>query len=61
MKAYGRKKFKDIVAHQQMREVKNQSTYKELQAKEYPFPESDVPAILDELLTKKIIALLHSK
>ncbi|KAH0769601.1 hypothetical protein KY290_013582 [Solanum tuberosum] len=32
-----------------------------LQAKEYPFPDSDIPAILDELLTKKVIALPESK
>ena len=35
----------------------NQSTLKELQAKEFPFLDSDVPVILDELLTKKVIAL----
>ena len=61
MKGYERKKFKDNVAHQKIREVKNQSTLKELQAKEYPFPKSDVPVILDELLTKKVIALPESK
>ena len=57
MKASRIQKFKDIVAHQKMREVKNQYTWKELQEKEYPFQESDVPVILDELLTKKVIAL----
>ena len=44
-----------------MREVKNQSTLKELQAKEYLFPDSEVPAILDELLTKKVIVIPESK
>ena len=61
MRASGRQNFKEIVAHQQMREVKNQSTWKELQPKEYPFLDSDVPAIIDELLTKKVIALSASK
>jgi len=61
MKASTRQKLKEIEAHQQMREVKNQSTLKELQAKEYPFSDSDIPAILDELLTKKVIALPESK
>ena len=61
MKASGRQNFKEIVAYQQMREVKNQSTLKELQAKEYPFPDSDVLAINYELLTKKVIALSASK
>ncbi|KAH0642300.1 hypothetical protein KY285_033169 [Solanum tuberosum] len=48
-KASTRQKLKELAAHQQTREVKNQSTLKELQAKEYPFSESDVPTILDEL------------
>ncbi|KAH0642340.1 hypothetical protein KY285_033206 [Solanum tuberosum] len=61
MKASTRQKLKEIEAHQQTREVKNQSTLKELQAKRYPFSDSDVPAILDELLTKKVIALPESK
>ncbi|KAH0658321.1 hypothetical protein KY289_027069 [Solanum tuberosum] len=61
MKASTRQKLKEIEAHQQTREVKNQSTLKELQAKEYPFPDSDIPTILDELLTKKVIALPESK
>ena len=61
MKASGRQNFKEIVAHQQMREVKNQSTLNELQEKKYLFLDSDVPVILDELLTKKVIALPESK
>ncbi|KAH0672192.1 hypothetical protein KY284_023279 [Solanum tuberosum] len=61
MKASTKQKLKEIAAHQQTREVKNQSTLKKLQAKDYPFPDSDVPAILDELLTKKVIALPESK
>lgn len=40
-----------------MREV----TLKELQEKVYPFPDSNVPLILDELLTKEVIELLESK
>ncbi|KAH0754177.1 hypothetical protein KY290_024447 [Solanum tuberosum] len=61
MKASTKQKLKEIAAHQQTREVKNLSALKELQAKGYPFPNSDVPAILDELLTKKVIALPESK
>ncbi|KAG5600007.1 hypothetical protein H5410_031377 [Solanum commersonii] len=59
--AFTRQKLKAIKAHQQMREVKNQSTLKDLQEKKYPFPDFDVPTILDELLTKKVIALPESK
>ncbi|KAH0685647.1 hypothetical protein KY285_016208 [Solanum tuberosum] len=54
-------KLKEFAVHQQTREVKNRSTLKELQAKEYPFSDSDVHAILDGLLTKKVIVLPESK
>ncbi|KAL0345813.1 UNVERIFIED_CONTAM: hypothetical protein Sradi_4412600 [Sesamum radiatum] len=36
-------------------------TFKELQEKEYPFPDSDVPYIFDELLERKLIELPESK
>ncbi|KAL0381902.1 UNVERIFIED_CONTAM: hypothetical protein Slati_4609800, partial [Sesamum latifolium] len=36
-------------------------TLKELQEKEYPFPDSNVPYIFDELLERKLIELLESK
>ncbi|KAG5614850.1 hypothetical protein H5410_014674 [Solanum commersonii] len=38
-----------------------QENIDELQAKEYPFSDSDVPAIFNELLTNKVIALPESK
>ncbi|KAH0706091.1 hypothetical protein KY285_010625 [Solanum tuberosum] len=60
-KASTRQKLKEIAAHQQTREVKNQSTLKKLQAKDYPFTDTDVHAILNELLIKKVIALPESK
>ncbi|KAH0776169.1 hypothetical protein KY290_007580 [Solanum tuberosum] len=60
-KASTRQKLKEKVANEQAREVKNQYTLKELPTKVYPFLDSHIPAILDELLTKKVIALLDSK
>ncbi|KAK9698572.1 hypothetical protein RND81_08G113900 [Saponaria officinalis] len=36
-------------------------TLEELQAKEYPFPDSDLSGMLDDLLKKKIITLPESK
>ncbi|KAK4389775.1 hypothetical protein Sango_2314500 [Sesamum angolense] len=36
-------------------------TSKELQEKEYPFPDSNVPYIFDELLERKLIKLPESK
>ena len=59
MKVSGTEKFKDTVAHQQKREGEKSISLKELQAKEYPFPDSDLLAILDELLTKRVIELLE--
>ena len=56
-----RQKLKEKAANQQTREVKNQPTLKELQAKVYPFPDSDVPTILDVLLTNEVISLPESK
>lgn len=61
IKDFMRQELKQISSYQQTREVKNKFTLKELQAKEYPFLDYDIPAILDELLTKKFIALLESK
>ncbi|KAH0706244.1 hypothetical protein KY285_010749 [Solanum tuberosum] len=43
------------------REERRRPTLKELEAKVYPFPDSDVPMILDELLAKKVIDLPESK
>ncbi|OIT29925.1 hypothetical protein A4A49_51406 [Nicotiana attenuata] len=40
---------------------KRRPTLKELKAKVYPFPDSDVPTILDEQLDKKVIDLPESK
>ncbi|KAL0361041.1 UNVERIFIED_CONTAM: hypothetical protein Sradi_3788600 [Sesamum radiatum] len=40
---------------------RRQPTLKELQEKEYPFPDSDVPYIFDELLERKLIELPESK
>ncbi|KAL9224979.1 hypothetical protein vseg_000953 [Gypsophila vaccaria] len=36
-------------------------TFEELQAMEYPFPDSDLPGMLDDLLEKKILQLPKSK
>ena len=36
-------------------------TLKELQAKKYPFPDSDLPGMLDDLLKNKVIELPESK
>ncbi|KAL0461132.1 UNVERIFIED_CONTAM: hypothetical protein Slati_0000800 [Sesamum latifolium] len=40
---------------------KRRPTLKELQEKVYPFPDSDVPYIFDELLERKLIELPESK
>ncbi|XP_074315668.1 uncharacterized protein LOC141651875 [Silene latifolia] len=39
----------------------NKPTLKELQAKKYPFPDSDLSGMLDDLLEKKVIQLPESK
>jgi len=46
---------------QYLKEERRRPTLKELEAKVYPFPDSDVPMILDELLAKKVIDLPESK
>ncbi|XP_075111836.1 uncharacterized protein LOC142181985 [Nicotiana tabacum] len=51
----------DKTPSQYPKEEKRRPTLKELEAKIYPFPNSDVPTILDELLDKKVIDLLESK
>ncbi|XP_075084998.1 uncharacterized protein LOC142168239 [Nicotiana tabacum] len=51
----------DKTPSQYSKEEKRCPTLKELEAKVYPFPDSDVPTILDELLTKKVIDLPESK
>ncbi|OIS96953.1 hypothetical protein A4A49_50530 [Nicotiana attenuata] len=51
----------DKTPSQYPKEEKRRPTLKELEAKVYPFPDSDVPTILDELLGKKVIDLLESK
>ncbi|KAH0748540.1 hypothetical protein KY290_027772 [Solanum tuberosum] len=43
------------------KEKRRRPTLKELEAKVYPFPDSDVPMILDELLAKKVIDFPESK
>ncbi|KAH0712145.1 hypothetical protein KY289_008104 [Solanum tuberosum] len=57
-----KKKLKEEEAPSQYpREERRRPTLKELEATVYPFPNSDVPLILDELLAKKIVDLLESK
>ncbi|XP_009783263.1 uncharacterized protein [Nicotiana sylvestris] len=51
----------DKTPSQYPKEEKRRPTLKELEAKVYPFPDSDVPTILDELLDKKVIDLPESK
>ncbi|KAL0413541.1 UNVERIFIED_CONTAM: Transposon Tf2-12 polyprotein [Sesamum radiatum] len=46
---------------QRMTNDRRRPTLKELQEKEYPFPDSDVPYIFDELLERKLIELPESK
>ncbi|KAH7848143.1 hypothetical protein Vadar_034268 [Vaccinium darrowii] len=59
-----------ITAKDKKREVKkefrpvekgNRPTLKELQAKKYPFPDSDVPGMLEDLLERKVIQLPECK
>ncbi|KAH7847700.1 hypothetical protein Vadar_029231 [Vaccinium darrowii] len=59
-----------ITAKDKKREVKKEFrpvekdkrlTLKELQAKKYPFPDSDVPGMLEDLLEKKVIQLPECK
>ena len=47
-----RQKLKEKSPKKHIREVKNQPTLKELQEKVYPFPNSDVPGILEEFPAK---------
>jgi len=61
VKAPTKQKLKEKAPSPRPREEKSQPTLKELEAKAYPFPDSDVPAILDELLAKKVIDLPESK
>uniref|UniRef100_M1DS04 Uncharacterized protein n=1 Tax=Solanum tuberosum TaxID=4113 RepID=M1DS04_SOLTU len=57
-----KKKLKEEEAPSQYpNEERRRPTLKELEATVYPFPNSDVPLILDELLAKKIIDLHESK
>ncbi|PHU09005.1 Delta-1-pyrroline-5-carboxylate synthase [Capsicum chinense] len=60
-KSSTRQKLKEEAPKQQMRDMKNQPTLKELQARVYLFSDSDVPGILDELLAKEVIELPKSK
>ncbi|KAL0427409.1 UNVERIFIED_CONTAM: hypothetical protein Slati_2915700 [Sesamum latifolium] len=46
---------------QRMTNDRRRPTLKELQEKEYPFPDSDVPHIFDELLERNLIELPESK
>ncbi|OIT19444.1 hypothetical protein A4A49_55051, partial [Nicotiana attenuata] len=62
VKVTTKKKVKeDKTPSQYPKEEKRRPTLKELEAKVYPFPDSDVPTILDELLDKKVIDLPESK
>ncbi|KAF3635482.1 hypothetical protein FXO37_25966 [Capsicum annuum] len=61
VKAPTKQKFKEKARSPWLREEKSQLTLKELEVKAYSFPDSDVPAILDELLDKKVIDHLESK
>ncbi|KAH0634868.1 hypothetical protein KY284_037654 [Solanum tuberosum] len=62
VKVTTKKKLKEEEAPSQyLKEERRRPTLKELKAKVYPFPDSDVPIILDELLAKKVIDLPESK
>ncbi|KAG5586116.1 hypothetical protein H5410_046550 [Solanum commersonii] len=62
VKVTAKKKLKEEEAlSQYLKEERQRPTLKELEAKVYPFPDSDVPIILDELLAKKVIDLPKSK
>jgi len=41
--------------------IRRHPTLKELQEKKYPFPNSDLPGILDDLLEKEVTQLLEHK
>ncbi|KAL0355887.1 UNVERIFIED_CONTAM: hypothetical protein Sradi_4035600 [Sesamum radiatum] len=58
--SYNRKK-PEQPKDQRVTNDRSWSTLKELQEKEYPFPDSDVPYIFDELLERKLIELPESK
>ncbi|PIN26241.1 hypothetical protein CDL12_01008 [Handroanthus impetiginosus] len=53
------KKNNDKIENQ--RASSSKRTLKEMQEKEYPFPDSDVPHIFDELLARRLIELPQSK
>ncbi|PIN05644.1 hypothetical protein CDL12_21814 [Handroanthus impetiginosus] len=53
------KKNNDKIENQ--RASSSKRTLKEMQEKEYPFPDSDVPYIFDELLARKLIELPQPK
>ncbi|KAL0400081.1 UNVERIFIED_CONTAM: hypothetical protein Sradi_2351400 [Sesamum radiatum] len=55
-----RKKLEKPVDQHMTNDI-HQPTSKELQEKEYPFPEFDIPYIFYELLERKLIELLESK
>ncbi|KAH0686101.1 hypothetical protein KY284_016654 [Solanum tuberosum] len=62
VKVTTKKKLKEEDAPSQyLKEERRRPTLKEFEAKVYPFPDSDVPMILDELLPKKVIDLPESK
>ncbi|OIT05051.1 hypothetical protein A4A49_04639 [Nicotiana attenuata] len=52
---------KDKTPSQYPKEEKRRPTLKDIEAKVYPFQDSDVSTILDELLAKKVIDLPESK
>ncbi|KAK4706253.1 hypothetical protein R3W88_034198 [Solanum pinnatisectum] len=62
VKVTTKKKLKEEEAPSQyLKEERRRPALKELKAKVYPFSDSDVPIILDELLAKKVIDLPESK
>ncbi|OMO94041.1 hypothetical protein COLO4_16538 [Corchorus olitorius] len=56
-----KKKAQDAKSFTNQDKAKGKSTLKERQEKKYPFPDSDVASMLDELLKSKVIELLEMK
>ncbi|OMP04852.1 hypothetical protein COLO4_09244 [Corchorus olitorius] len=56
-----KKKAQDAKSFTNQDKAKGKSTLKERQEKKYPFPDSDVASMLDELLKSKVIELPEMK
>ncbi|OMO57680.1 hypothetical protein CCACVL1_25700 [Corchorus capsularis] len=56
-----KKKAQDAKSFTSQDKAKRKSTLKERQEKKYPFPDSDVASMLDELLKSKVIELPEMK